>query len=111
MNHNPSTVEKALTMYKETVSPTPDALMKILSQIPEQTSKQKGDQAMRSPYIWVAVTQAVTVCMVVLAVFPILTDDMASLYAFDVATEAYEMKLDKMEYDDMMLHYSDITNI
>ena len=62
-NHPP--VENALSLYKETVSPSEQSLHVLLSQIPEQ-QKQEKRRAVRSPYIWLAVTQLVMVCSIIL---------------------------------------------
>jgi hypothetical protein len=63
-------IEKALTMYKENVSPSETCFQAILSQIPEQQKLKEG-RAIRSPYRWLAVTQMVTVFAVVMILLPV----------------------------------------
>ncbi len=69
-----SGVERALTMYKETVSPSRATLIKILNQIPEKEVSTRDGRAIRSPYIWLAITQVVTVCSILFVLLPSLTE-------------------------------------
>ena len=65
-------VEQALLMYKETVSPKQENLEAILSQLPEKKIISV-QQAIRSPYRWLSITQAVALCSVILMMYPTLT--------------------------------------
>ena len=95
-NKTADLVEGALSMYKETVSPSRSSLIKILDQIPEKKKmiKEPEGRAIRSPYIWLAITQAVTVCSLVFALYPSLSemyiyrDD--PFYAIDKQVETFE---------------------
>jgi hypothetical protein len=54
--------ERALAMYKETVSPSKDTLVYILNQIPEIKETELQDRrAIRSPYRWLVVAQLASV--------------------------------------------------
>ena len=62
-------IESALVMYKENVSPSEIGLQKILSHIPESKVHEER-RAVRSPYIWLAITQVAMVCSIIIAVIP-----------------------------------------
>lgn len=72
MKHYNDPIEKALTMYTETVSPSKKNLHAILSQIPEQT-KQEERSAIRSPYRWLIASQFVSLCLLLVAIYPAYT--------------------------------------
>jgi hypothetical protein len=102
-----TTTEQALLMYKETVSPQKNQLQAILSQIPEQQELKEG-RAVRSPYTWLAVTQVVAFCFIVIAILPTtfltttpseysyqedpfyLVDEQIDMFESDINAEDYE---------------------
>ena len=105
-------VEGALSMYKETVSPSPDTLIKILNQIPEKEPLSQERKAIRSPYIWVAITQAVTVCSILFVLVPTLSemyiyrDD--PFYFIDKQVESFENGITKEDVAQGMLDYNNL---
>jgi hypothetical protein len=65
-NYTTKKTEEALSMYKETVSPSRDTFINILNQIPEKERLLVPRRVTRSPYIWIAVTNfAVALCLFV----------------------------------------------
>ena len=104
-----SGIVSALAMYKETVSPSPDTLIKILNQIPEKEIVGKERRVIRSPYIWLAITQAVTVCAIMFTLFPTLSemytyrDD--PFYAVDAQVESFENGINAEDAAQMTADY------
>lgn len=103
-------IEKALSMYKENVSPSETYFQAILSQIPEQQKLKEG-RAVRSPYRWLAITQVVTLSAIIMVVLPsyvLPTDDARSnpYYETDKQVEAFEQQLDKEDYEHNLQDYS-----
>lgn len=91
-------IEKALAMYKENVSPSETYFQAILSQIPEQQKLKEG-RAVRSPYRWLAISQMVTLAAVIIVVLPgyILVPADAKnnpYYETDKQIEAFERQLE-----------------
>lgn len=88
-------IESALTMYKETVSPNKATLIKILNQIPEKEIKLKEKQAIRSPYIWLGITQLVAVCSILFVLFPTISEMYLyrndPFYSIDKQIEKFEL--------------------
>lgn len=89
----------ALDMYKETVSPSYATLVKILDQIPEKEIIIKKKQVIRSPYIWLGITQLVAVCSILFVLFPTLSemyiyrDD--PFYLIDKQVQRFEKRISK----------------
>lgn len=109
-NTNPHNyIEEALSMYKENVSPSESRLLDILSQIPEQQKLKEG-RAVRSPYRWLAITQMVTVCAIIIAVLPTYLISGESFtnpyYETDKQVEAFERALDDEDYVNNLKDYS-----
>lgn len=135
-NHNQ--IEQSLLMYKETVSPSQENLKAILSHIPEQktknslsnlneiefdlrpshesadstfrqTSKTKKARAIRSPYIWVAVTEFVTLCSIMLALYPTINLEMSNnqidqeFNIIDEQNDTFQLYMDSTDYDEPIL--------
>lgn len=105
-----SHIEDALAMYKENVSPSETQLQAILSQIPEQQKLKEG-RAVRSPYRWLAITQAVTLCAIVLAIIPtyiIHVDNVNKnpYYETDRQVEAFEQQINEEDYTNNIRDYS-----
>lgn len=105
-------IEKALTMYKENVSPSETHFQAILSQIPEQQKLKEG-RAVRSPYRWLAITQFVTLTAIIIAVLPSYInpngiDDVSSnpYYETDKQIEAFERQIDNEDYRNNLKEYS-----
>ena len=109
LNQLHNTIEKALAMYKENVSPSETCLQAILSQIPEQQKLKEG-RAIRSPYRWLAITQVVTLCAIMIAVLPsyIIPSESTTnpYYETDKQVEAFEKALDNEDYLHNMRDYS-----
>ncbi len=88
----------ALNMYKETVSPDKATLIKILNQIPEKEIVIKEKQVIRSPYIWLGLTQLVAVCSILFVLYPTLSemylyrDD--PFYSIDKQVAKFEQGID-----------------
>lgn len=101
-----NTTEEALRMYKETVSPSEDSLKVLLSKIPEKKVEQ-GGRAVRSPYIWVAITEVVMLFSIMFAVLPTLTkilDD--PFYQIDKEVQLFEMEIEKQDLEENILDSS-----
>lgn len=109
-SHKETTIEKALTMYKENVSPSETCFQAILSQIPEQQKLKEG-RAIRSPYRWLAISQMVTLSAIILAVLPsyVLPPPDAKnnpYYETDKQIEAFEQQLDNEDSVRNLQNYS-----
>jgi hypothetical protein len=101
-------IENALTMYAVNVSPSEDRLHKILSQIPEQKT-HKERRAVRSPYIWLAITQVVTLCSIMIAVLPTITDPSHlsnPYYSIDRDIETFETSIDAQDAETALVDYN-----
>ena len=108
-NLTQSHIEQSLAMYKENVSPSETYFQAILSQIPEQQKLKEG-RAVRSPYRWLAITQMVTVCAIIIAVLPtyLITGESMNnpYYETDRQVEAFERALDDEDYANNLKDYS-----
>jgi hypothetical protein len=102
--------ERALAMYKETVSPSKDTLVRVLNQIPEIKETELQDRrAIRSPYRWLAVAQLASVFLIALVVYPTLqTPEMAHnpFYAVDQQVEQYEQQINQEDEQMMLADYT-----
>jgi hypothetical protein len=107
MKTNTSTTEQALLMYKETVSPQTNQLQAILSQIPEQQPLKEG-RAVRSPYTWLAITQVVAFCFIVIAILPTTFSTVTPseysyqddpFYLVDEQIDTFESGVDAEDYE------------
>jgi hypothetical protein len=109
-NHIPTIEERALAMYKETVSPSKDTLVYILNQIPEIKETELQDRrAIRSPYRWLVVAQLASVFIIALAVYPTLqSPEMANnpFYAVDQQVEQFEQNLNNEDAQMMLADYT-----
>lgn len=93
-------VERALVMYKENVSPSEISLQKILSQIPESKVHEER-RAIRSPYIWLAITQVAMLCSIIIAVIPTVLEPayMNNPYHdIDSQIDAFEADIDAQDF-------------
>lgn len=112
MNNNnlPTIEERALAMYKETVSPSKDTLVYILNQIPEIKETELQDRrAIRSPYRWLAIAQLASVFLIALAVYPTLqAPEIAQnpFYAIDQQVETFEQNINNEDYTRVMSDYT-----
>jgi hypothetical protein len=94
------TIEDALFMYKETVSPSKENLINILNQIPEKEPITLPRRVTRSPYIWIAVTNfAVALCLVIV-LYPSFNRDVTvtsdnPFSKIDTAVDQFESIIDK----------------
>ncbi|MCF7844133.1 hypothetical protein K9M47_04560 [Candidatus Gracilibacteria bacterium] len=107
-----TTIEKALLMYAENVSPSQENLKAILSHIPEQKIEKRG-RAIRSPYIWVvAVTEFVTIFCIVFAVSISLTSTTGGeatqnpFYAIDMQVVEFEVGIEMEDYKNSLKDYT-----
>jgi hypothetical protein len=107
MKRENTNLEQALVMYRETVSPSQDNLHVILSQIPEQLEQKRG-RVIRSPYIFLLASQCVSLCMLLLVVYPTYVAKRNSpdfyFYAIDTQVDSYEAALDTTTDDDSLLN-------
>ena len=89
----------ALDMYKETVSPSYATLVKILDQIPEKEIIIKKKQVIRSPYIWLGITQVIAICSIMFVLFPTLSEMYIyrndPFYSIDKQVQRFEAKINK----------------
>ena len=111
MNNTYTTIEeRALAMYKETVSPSKDTLVYILNQIPEIKETELQDRrAIRSPYRWLAYAQLVSVFLIALAVYPTLsTPEIAQnpFYSVDQQIEEFEQQINQEDAAMMLNDYT-----
>lgn len=104
------TIEQALAMYKETVSPSKVHLQAILSHIPEQT-KLEGRRAIRSPYRWLVTSQLVSVFLLVFVFIPAYQSYEAERndpdYYFrqiDREVDAFERRMILEDYNDTFIN-------
>ncbi len=108
MKENTNTIEQALLMYKETVSPSRKNLEMILSQIPEQKTKEEA-RAIRSPYIWIAVTEIMTLCSILSALYPTLsvnyynTQIDTEFSIIDAQNDSFQVYMDTTDFDEPTL--------
>jgi hypothetical protein len=71
INIQQQTIEEALSMYTETVSPSKNILINILNQIPEKELVQAVPRRVtRSPYIWIAALNIAIVSSFVIVLYP-----------------------------------------
>lgn len=149
MKENTNTIEQALLMYKETVSPSRKNLEMILSQIPEQKTQKrpvdlsevlgktttstemytsyiegevgsfdneihqihrsKEARAIRSPYIWIAITEIVTLCSILFALYPTLSVDYYNtqidneFISIDAQNDSFQVYMDTTDFDEPTL--------
>lgn len=110
---------KVLATYRETVSPSKENLIAILSQIPEQKNKQGlfnlntkhtqmeknvDGRAVRSPYMWLAVTEFVMLCSLMLTLLPTITKSIDDpFYSIDREIEIFEAGIQGEDYNDAQL--------
>jgi hypothetical protein len=107
MTKNTNTIEQALAMYKETVSPSQNHLQAILSQIPEQT-KLEGRRAIRSPYRWLLVSQFASLCLLLVAVLPSYIGEQSDpdfyFRGIDAQVEQFESQIILEDYNDSLIN-------
>lgn len=102
---NKNKIEEAILMYKENVSPSRKNLEMILSQIPEQKTKEKA-RAIRSPYIWIAITEMVTLCSIMFALYPTLKVEMVDAQInqefniIDAQNDDFQLYMDTTDFDE-----------
>jgi hypothetical protein len=111
-----TSIERALSMYRETVSPPRSILINVLNQIPEIQELPKGGVSVRSPYIWIIATQAVSLFLMVVSIYPTLsmmTDTRVAAVEFDLIDKqiaSYEAGIDTQDTNSLLIDYSD-TNL
>lgn len=88
---NNTQLEQVLATYVENVSPSKENLIAILSQIPEQKKQEKG-RAIRSPYMWLEVTEFVMLCSIMLVTLPSFMKSINDpFYQIDKEVQVFEM--------------------
>lgn len=106
------TAEQSLAMYMETVSPPREMLINILNQIPEKekVTEHSKRRAIRSPYMWLAITQLVSVFVIMFAVIPTAVNpdsyDNNPFYAVDKQVDDFEKAIANDDYQRMMTDYT-----
>lgn len=92
-------IESTLAVYKETVSPNRATLIKILDQIPEKEIILEEKQVIRSPYIWLGITQLAALCSILFVLFPTLSEMYINrdnpFYLIDKQVQNFEAKINK----------------
>lgn len=110
--HNPTheqAVTRALATHATSLSPNPEAFRVLLSHIPEKQTTTPLTRV-RSPYVWLAVTQLVIACSLVVSFYPNLHDQYLyrnnPFYATDQQVESFEISLQQEDDATMMLDYT-----
>ncbi len=105
-----NTIEKILSTYKETVSPSQGMLINILNQIPEKESNRTR-RAIRSPYMWLAITQYTALCLMLLIVSPtitVFTSNENSFATIDREVDAFEAGINREDAYNMLVNYNNL---
>lgn len=99
--HTNKTIEKALFMYKETVSPSREILINILNQIPEKEPLVISRRVTRSPYIWIAFAEVATLCSLLFVVYPTFSNigesERDPFYQIDNEVNQFEASIDAQD--------------
>jgi len=107
-NTNLKTIEQALSMYKETVSPSHKSLQVVLSQIPEQKNREKM-LAVRSPYRWLALTQVAMALSIVFVMVTTITPPAYQsnpFYKIDKQVDEFEATITQEDYEKSSQDYT-----
>lgn len=112
-NTNNTTIEQALSMYTETVSPSKENLTMILSHIPEKKN-HVDRRAIRSPYIWIAITEVVTLFSILFVISSSLpqTNNFSDtaiqdpFYVIDMQVDQFEVGIQKQDYENSLIDYT-----
>lgn len=103
---NNTQIEQVLATYVENVSPSEENLIAILSQIPEQKKHEKG-RAIRSPYMWLEITEFVMICSIMLVTLPSLLKSINDpFYQIDKETEIFEMGIQNQDIQNNLIDSS-----
>jgi hypothetical protein len=105
------TIEQALFMYKETVSSQKEHLITILNQIPEKEKLQVKIpiRATRSPYIWMSIAELVTLCSLLIPIYPTYQDaQMAQIDPFYQVDKQVSQFEDQIDAEDLQLANQDL---
>lgn len=116
-NKHNNTIEEALAMYKETVSPSSGMLINVLNQIPEIKEIKTSGRAIRSPYIWRTVAQVMSVFVVAVALVypgsPLVTSTSSQesdpFYAIDKQVDDFETKIHNEDYQNTLKDYTTLS--
>lgn len=71
-----------------------------------QTSKMKEARAIRSPYIWIAITEMVTLCSIMFALYPTIKVEMADAQInqefniIDSQNDEFQLYMDSTDFDE-----------
>ncbi|MBP9782199.1 MAG: hypothetical protein KBC50_00485 [Candidatus Pacebacteria bacterium] len=100
-------IERALAMYMETVSPPRGGLEHILRELPEHVKYSNlPRRAIRSPYIWLGISQLASLCFLVAIMVPGVIRhpaDMDYFQAIDIQVEQFESGINEMDYQSMLV--------
>lgn len=94
-------------MYKETVSPPRDVLLAILRQIPENKEKRTPARAIRSPYIWLGISQFAALSFLIALFVPMSFGQPTDVDYFrdiDIQVEQFEAGINDMDYERLLLN-------
>lgn len=87
------------TSYNEGESSSFDAVFR-------QNSKNKKARAIRSPYIWIAITEMVTLCSIMFALYPTIKVEMADAQInqefniIDSQNDEFQLYMDTTDFDE-----------
>lgn len=108
-----NTIEEAFVMYRETVSPPRSFLTNVLNQIPENQEPSKERSSVRSPYIWLLVTQTAMIGVLLFVVYPtyiMMTDTKIANVQFTIIDNqiaSYEAKINAEDQANLLNDYND----
>lgn len=95
---NENQIEEAIAMYKVNVSPSRDALINVLNQIPEK-EMPTFSRVRRSPYMWFAIQRFSPVFMFLMMIIPaVYSSNLDEDYLIDLKSENFEISLDNADY-------------
>lgn len=101
---NTTQLEQVLATYVENVSPSKENLIAILSHIPEQNKQKKG-RAIRSPYMWLEITEFVMLCSIMLVIAPTLIKSIDDpFYTIDREVQVFEMGIQAQDAQDNLIN-------
>ncbi len=99
-------IEDAINMYKATVSPSKDAFLNLLNQMPEKKDNVSFAKVIRSPYMWRTLSNAMPLFVVALLLIPTANSYFEDpFYKEDKKVEAFEIWLDEIDYNKSLSDY------
>lgn len=107
-----STIERILQEKGKEILPKEDLMFSILNQIPEKKNTFVSTRTLRSPYVRIAFTQLVSLCLLFVIVYPTHISEPSLLLSIDEEyslidnqTEQFELYMDKTDYDEPLVLY------